>query len=101
MLYKISRLTQLTLDGSTVSNSRKYNRNYKFCKKSECYETIPKENIGLYCATHALENMLDHHFGLDAFIIPNVEAYYKAKRRKDFKEIKAEMLKIYPDGKLV
>ena len=94
-------MTQLTLDGSNISYSRKYNRNYKFCKKLECYETIPKANIGQYCATHALENILDHRFGLDAFIIPNVEGYYKAKRRKDFEITKAEMLKIYPDGKLV
>lgn len=94
-------MTQLTLDGSTVSIVRKYNRNYKFCKKSECFETVPKENVGLYCATHALENILDHGYGLDVFIIPNVEAYYKAKRRKDFETQKTKMLKIYPDGTML
>jgi len=82
-------LKQLKLDGSSVGHpNRSYRRNYKFCKKPGCNETILKDVKGGRCPRHALENIIDHHFGLDQWTISNVENFYKAKRRQDFNNLK-------------
>ena len=82
-------MEQLRLDGSIMRHpNRLYKRNYKFCKKPGCNESILKDVKGGRCQNHALENLLDHQFGLDQWTIPNVENYYKAKRRKEFEKQK-------------
>ena len=83
-------MKQLTLDGGTARPKKRFKEDYKKCSRKWCPKIA--ETGSELCLEHGIDHVLNYHYGLDEYIIPQVTGwsaheYYQIRRRQQFTQL--------------
>ena len=83
-------MKQTTLDNIPYRPKKRFKENYTKCSRKWC----PKSAVvgSELCEEHGIDHILNYHYGLDEFIIPQITGwsaveYYQIRRRQQFTQL--------------
>ena len=84
---------QRTLDDTPYRPRKRFKENYTKCSRKWCPRAV---EIGSeLCLEHGIDHILNYHFGLDEYLIPQItgmtaQEYFKLRRRQAFDQFVLE-----------